>query len=74
MAGNRNNSGRGGSWKKERASVNTKKSTKSRSNKYRAGSDGSKRPQRGAVSRFWRAGYTRKDGTKVKGHYVTKTR
>jgi hypothetical protein len=55
-----------GSWKKERASVNSK------SNKYRPTSDSSKRPKRGTASQYWRAGYTRKDGTKVKGHYVNK--
>lgn len=62
--------GRSGSWKKERASVSTKKSPRPRSNKYRAGSDKSKRPA--DTTRYWRAGYTRKDGTRVKGHYVKK--
>ena len=61
-----------GSWKKERASVNTKKSSRSQSNKYRPGSDSGKRPTGGSSSQYWRAGYTRKDGTKVKGHYVNK--
>ena len=64
--------GRSGSWKKERASVNTKNSSRSRSNKYRPGSDSSKRPEGGSTSQYWRAGYTRKDGTKVQGHYVNK--
>lgn len=59
-----------GSWKKERASVNRKGSSKARSNKYRPGSDSSQRPEAGSSARYWRAGYTRKDGTKVKGHYV----
>jgi hypothetical protein len=55
-----------GSWKKERASVN------SRSNKYRPEpSDTDKRPSSGSTSRYWRAGYTRKDGVHVQGHYVT---
>ena len=63
---------KGGSWKKERASVNRKNSSKSRSNKYRPDSDGGKRPGAGTGERYWRAGYTRRDGTKVKGHYVTK--
>jgi len=63
-----------GSWKKERASTTNTKNSKSRSNKYRpAPSDTSKRPATGTGERYWRAGYTRKDGTKVKGHYVNKT-
>ena len=61
-----------GSWKKERASVNPKNSSGSQSNKYRPGSDSGKRPTGGSSSQYWRAGYTRKDGTKVKGHYVNK--
>ena len=68
---NKKNSGR--AWKNERASV-SKKSQKSGSNKYRPASDSSKRPTAGNVERYWRAGYTRRDGTKVKGHYVTKSR
>ena len=63
---------RSGSWKKERASVNSRTSSKPRSNKYRASSDSGKRPAAGTANRYWRAGYTRRDGTKVKGHYVTK--
>lgn len=63
----------GGSWKKERASVNRSSgSARPRSNKYRPASDGGRRPEAGTGERYWRAGYTRKDGTKVKGHYVTK--
>jgi hypothetical protein len=59
-----------GSWRKERASVNSK-SKSSRSNKYRPQpSDTDQRPIPGSASRYWRAGYTRKDGTHVKGHYV----
>ncbi len=61
-----------GSWKKERASVKTKNSSRSKSNKYRPTSDSSKRPAGGSTSQYWRAGYTRKDGTKVKGHFVNK--
>jgi hypothetical protein len=57
-----------GTWRKERASGNSK------SNKYRpAPSDQSKRPARGSISRYWCGGYTRKDGTHVKGHYVKKS-
>jgi hypothetical protein len=64
--------GRSGSWKKERASVNSNGKARSRSNKYRPDSDKSKRPAAGSSSQYWRAGYTRKDGTKVKGHFVNK--
>jgi hypothetical protein len=64
----------GGSWKKERASVSNTKSPKAKSNKYRPASDSKKRPASGSAERYWRAGYTRSDGTKVKGHYVTKRR
>lgn len=70
MATKKKNSGR--SWKNERASVSNRKSQKSKSNKYRPSSD-SKRPA-GSVERYWRAGYTRSDGTKVKGHYVNKSK
>jgi hypothetical protein len=62
----------GGSWKKERASANRRTGSKPQSNKYRPSADRSKRPAAGSGERYWRAGYTRKDGTKVKGHYVTK--
>lgn len=72
MAQKKKNSGR--SWKNERASVTKKSTTKSKSNKYRPSSDSSKRPAAGSGERYWRAGYTRKDGTKVKGHYVNKAR
>lgn len=73
MANKKNNSSRSGSWKKERASVSRNSSTGAKSNKYRPGSDGSKRPASGTGERYWRAGYTRKDGTRVKGHYVNKS-
>lgn len=63
------NSKTSGSWKKERASVNSK-TPRPRSNKYRPSSDPGERPKSGSASQYWRAGYTRKDGTKVKGHYV----
>ena len=70
----KNKMNRGGAWKKERASVDTRtKST--RSNKYRPNpSDQDKRPAAGSASSYWRGGYTRKDGTHVKGHYVKKSR
>lgn len=59
------NSGR--MWKNERASVDTKGKSRPKSNKYSA-SDKSKREDN--AEQYWRAGYTRADGTKVKGHYV----
>lgn len=57
-----------GSWKKERASVNRKQKPKPKSNKYST----SDSRQKASTPRdhYWRAGYTRKDGTQVKGHYV----
>ena len=61
------NSRTGGSWKNERASVDDKNKSRPRSNKYRP-SDQSKREEN--AEQYWRAGYTRQDGTKVKGHYV----
>ncbi len=57
----------GGSWKKERASVDRKNRSRPKSNKYSA-SDKSRREEN--AEQYWRAGYTRADGTKVKGHYV----
>ena len=71
MAAKKNASGR--SWKNERASVNHRGGSKTKSNKYRPGSDRSKHPKAGTGERYWRAGYTRRDGTKVKGHYVNKS-
>ena len=59
------NSGR--SWKNERASVNKKNKARPKSNKYSV-SDKTKREDN--AEQYWRAGYTRSDGTKVKGHYV----
>ena len=59
-----------GSWKKERASVNIKGKARPKSNKRSPTSD--QGSAAGSTSRYWRAGYTRSDGTKVKGHYVNK--
>jgi len=69
MAKNTNRSG-GGAWKNERASVTSKNKSRPKSNKYSKTSDSSQRPEAGTAEQYWRAGYTRKDGTKVKGHYV----
>lgn len=70
MAKNDNHPG-GRAWKIERASVNRKNKSRPRSNKY-SDSDQSKRPESGTTDKYWRGGYTRKDGTRVKGHYVKK--
>ena len=59
----------GRSWKNERASVNKNNRSRPKSNKYSA-SDKSRRED--SAEQYWRAGYTRADGTKVKGHYVKK--
>ncbi len=68
---NKKNSGR--AWKNERASVNRGGSAKTKSNKYRSNSDSKSRSDAdNKGERYWRAGYTRSDGTKVKGHYVNK--
>ena len=58
---------KGSSWKNERASVNKNNKSRPKSNKY-SKSDKSKREDN--AEQYWRAGYTRADGTKVKGHYV----
>jgi hypothetical protein len=69
MATNKKNTKKssGRVWKNERASVNKKSKSRPKSNKYSA-SDRSKRQDNS--EQYWRAGYTRSDGTKVKGHYV----
>jgi hypothetical protein len=59
-------------WKNERASVSKKNQSRRKSNKY-SKSDTRKRSASGTSERYWRAGYTRKDGTRVKGHYVNKS-
>jgi len=61
------NSGR--AWKNERASVDGKNKSRPKSNKFSA-SDKSRRKEN--AEQYWRAGYTRADGTRVKGHYVRK--
>ena len=75
MATNRSNHKKnsGRSWKNERASVNRGNSSKSKSNKYSSKSDNKSRSDaENKGERYWRAGYTRSDGTKVKGHYVNR--
>ena len=61
----------GGSWKNERASVDRKNKSRPKSNKYSA-SDKSRREEN--AEQYWRAGYTRANGTKVKGHYVKRNK
>ena len=58
---------KGGSWKNERASVNKNNQPRPKSNKY---SNNDKSERKENAEQYWRAGYTRSDGTKVKGHYV----
>jgi hypothetical protein len=69
MATNTKKKNAGRSWKNERASVNKQNKSRPKSNKYSA-SDKSNRKDN--AEQYWRAGYTRADGTKVKGHYVKK--
>jgi len=59
----------GRSWKNERASVNKNNRSRPKSNKY---STSDERRREDNAEQYWRAGYTRADGTKVKGHYVKK--
>jgi hypothetical protein len=56
---------KGRAWKMERASVTTRKGT--RSNKY-SGGDSSKKPAPGTRTRFWVGGHDR-GGSYVRGHY-----
>lgn len=57
------------SWRLERASVH-RDGAEAKSNKY-SGSDSThdRRPAPHRRSRVWIGGYTRADGTRVKGHY-----
>ncbi len=56
------------SWKLERASVSRRGADRPRSNKY-SKSDTTKRPAPHTRERVWVGGYTRADGTKVKGYF-----
>jgi hypothetical protein len=58
----------GKSWKLERASVDQQAKERPRSNKY-SGSDSGEKPESGDRDRAWVGGYTRSDGTHVRGHY-----
>jgi hypothetical protein len=59
------------SWSMERTTVHTPGKSHPRSNKYRPSpSDSTSLPAPGTRKRYWRGGYTRKDGTHVQGHYV----
>ena len=59
---------KGRAWRMERASVHVAGKTRPRSNKY-SGGDSSKKPAPGTREQVWVGGYTRSDGTKIKGHY-----
>ena len=59
---------KGRAWKLERASVHVAGKTRPRSNKY-SGGDSGKRPAAGTREQIWVGGYSRGDGTKIKGHY-----
>ena len=59
---------RGRSWTLERATVHIPGKTRPRSNKYSA-SDSHPMPPPGTRKWFWVGGYTRSDGTHVRGHY-----
>ena len=59
---------KGRAWKMERASVSEPGKSRPRSNKY-SGGDSSKKPAPGSREQVWVGGYTRADGTKIKGHY-----
>ena len=61
------------SWKMERAGVTVPGKSRPRSNKY-SGGDAGKRPAPGSRERVWVGGYTRADGTQVKGHYRAATK
>lgn len=55
-------------WKMERASVSKQERQRPKSNKY-SRSDPGEKPASGTRSRVWVGGYTRADGTRVKGYY-----
>jgi len=58
------------SWRGKR--VTKKKSWRggrAKGKKY-SGGDKSSRPKAGTRKRYWRSGYRRRDGSRVKGHYV----
>jgi hypothetical protein len=58
----------GRAWTLERATVHVAGKSRPRSNKYSA-SDSHPMPPAGTRTRFWVGGYTRADGTPVRGHY-----
>ena len=59
---------KGRAWKLERASVHSAGKERARSNKY-SHSDSGKKPAVGSRQRVWVGGYTKADGTQVRGHY-----
>jgi hypothetical protein len=59
---------KGKAWKLERASVHGKRATRPRSNKF-SKSDREEKPVPHTRSKVWVGGYTRSDGTTVRGHF-----
>jgi hypothetical protein len=59
---------KGRAWKLERASVSESGKSRPRSNKY-SGGDSDRKPAAGSRQKVWVGGYTRADGTKIKGYY-----
>jgi hypothetical protein len=64
-----NNAKSGRAWKLERASVKKKGNARPKSNKFSPTGDKSKKPAPGSRGRAWVGGYTRADGSEVKGYY-----
>jgi hypothetical protein len=60
----------GRTWKLERASVDVENKSRPRSNKF-SESDSHAAPEAGSRKKAWVGGYTKTDGTEVKGHYRT---
>lgn len=59
---------KGRAWHLERASVKVAGKSRPRSNKY-SPSDSHKKPAPGTRVQIWVGGYTKADGTKIKGYY-----
>ena len=60
-------------WKLERASVHHKGAARAKSNKYTK-NDADQRPAPHTRSKVWVGGYSRKDGTRIEGHFRFLTR
>jgi hypothetical protein len=55
---------------KKKARKKSWRGERSKGKKYSGSDKGSKPPKAGTRKRYWRSGYRRKDGSRVKGHYV----